>query len=207
LLQRRTQQISLFADPSDRLSHSYEDCTSPLSRQKVGSRKIPVHMLQVCRQIYHEAALKPFTEASFHIILVNKYCSPGLKKFLGTLVPAQARAIAHLRISLLKDQFLSSAILPPLSGLKHVEINIATYGHPRIRDESLRQLQAFENGPGFKALKKLGLKSLRLTVLTEHIQGLAFQVAILAWIRRLEVGITHAVPSEHQETAAVTEPV
>jgi hypothetical protein len=164
-------------------------------------------MLQVCRQIYHEAALKPFTEASFHIILVNKYCSPGLKKFLGTLVPAQARAIAHLRISLLKDQFLSSAILPPLSGLKHVEINIATYGHPRIRDESLRQLQAFENGPGFKALKKLGLKSLRLTVLTEHIQGLAFQVAILAWIRRLEVGITHAVPSEHQETAAVTEPV
>lgn len=206
LLQRRTQQVSFSGDPSDRVSESYEDCKNPLSHQKAGSRRIPVHMLQVCRQIYYEAALKPFTEASFHIVLVNKNSSQGSKKFLRTLVPTQARAIAHLRISFLKDQFLSSAMLPPFSGLKHVEIHIATDGSQNWIEEPLRQLQAFETRPGFKALKKLDLKSLRLTVSIQRYEASeALEVAVLECIGRLEVGITHDVPSEHQETAAVTE--
>jgi len=207
LPQRRIQRISLYDDGPDGRSSTYEDCRKPVGRQNVGSCNIPVHMLQVCRQMYHEAALKPFTEASFHIVLVSEECSSSLKRFRASLVPTQARAIAHLRFSLLRDQFLSSAIASQFRGLKHVEIHIATYGMwPRwADDEPLGQLQAFENGPGFQTLKKLDLKSLRFTVSIQMVQMTeAIKVSILEWMGRLEVGITHAVPSEHRETAAVT---
>jgi hypothetical protein len=160
-------------------------------------------MLQVCRQMYHEAALKPFTEASFHFVLVRRECSSGLKLFLDSLVPAQARAIAHLRFSLLRDQFLSSAIPSQLKGLKHVEIHIVTYAMwPGCGDdEPLVQLQDFEDGPGFRTLKNLDLRSLRLTVSIQRLQSVqpteASKVSILKWMGRLEVGVTHALQSEH----------
>jgi hypothetical protein len=210
LLQRRIQRISLYDDPPEGRSATYEDCKKPVGRQNVGSCKIPVHMLQACRQMYHEAALKPFTEASFHFVLARKECSSGLKLFLDSLVPTQARAIAHLRFSLLRDQFLSSAIPSQLKGLKHVEIHIATYAMwPWYGDdEPLVQLQDFEDGPGFRTLKKLDLKSLRFTVSIQSVQPTeASKASILEWMGRLEVGVTHALQSEHQETTDVTEPL
>jgi hypothetical protein len=149
--------------------------------------------------MYHEAALKPFTEASFHFVLVRRECSSGLKLFLDSLVPAQARAIAHLRFSLLRDQFLSSAIPSQLKGLKHVEIHIVTYAMwPGCGDdEPLVQLQDFEDGPGFRTLEKLDLKSLRFTVSIQSGQPTeASKVSILKWMGRLEVGVTHALQSE-----------
>jgi hypothetical protein len=116
-------------------------------------------MLQVCRQIYHEAALKPFTEASFHVIIPDRHCRSEMKLFLAMLVPTQARAIAHLRFSLIEDQFLSGTIAKHLTGLKHVEIHTITYyDYPYQPDQPLHGLQAFGDGKGFKALKRLDLK-------------------------------------------------
>jgi hypothetical protein len=55
---------------------------------------LPLHLLQVCRQIYGEAALIPFTKNSFACQIKIKG-SP-LRALLATLVPAQVRAIAQL---------------------------------------------------------------------------------------------------------------
>jgi hypothetical protein len=41
---------------------SSPQCTKPKYAPKLERSKIPVHMLQVCRQIYHEAVLKPFAQ-------------------------------------------------------------------------------------------------------------------------------------------------
>lgn len=82
-----------------------------------------------------------------------------MKLFLATLVPTHARAIAHLRFSLIEDQFLSGTIAKHLTGLKHVEIHTITYyDYPYQPDQPLHGLQAFGDGKGFKALKRLDLK-------------------------------------------------
>jgi len=190
----------------------HDDCSKPADDQNVRSLKIPVHLLQVCRQIYHEAALKPFTEATFGVTLDGgKRANPQFGRFLATLVPTQARAIAHLRICILSlaldDHFLSSTIASHFEGLKHVEIHIETQGHTLLPNMPLLQLQKLEHERGFTALKRLDLKSLRLTVGIWDIDPTEVVTdSILEWIGRLEVGITHAVvPSEHQGIAAVTE--
>jgi hypothetical protein len=179
LLQRRTQQISFSLhlpsrDSSDQVVAEWmrrEDCRKPANYYNAGSCKIPVHMLLACRQIYHEAVLKPFTEASFHIIMIDSSCKSQLRRFLATLVPAQARAIAHLRISLLDDLFVDHAFASHFRGLKHVEIHVETYcSHraPEMEILPMLQLLDMEHGKGFRALEDLGLRSLRLTVMIRH---------------------------------------
>ena len=197
LLQRRIQRIIKSSYPYNATWWHLEVCRKPSNRQV--TCKIPVHMMQVCRQIYHEVALKPFAEASFHVIIPDRHCRSEMKLFLATLVPTHARAIAHLRFSLIEDQFLSGTIAKHLTGLKHVEIHTITYyDYPYQPDQPLHGLQAFGDGKGFKALKELDLKSLRLTVgiddrrpPTEHLKA-----AVLEWMGRFEVGVTHDVPPE-----------
>jgi hypothetical protein len=190
-----------------------EDCRKPADRHNAGSCKTPVHMLQVCRQIYHEAVLKPFTEASFHIVMIDRSCKAQLKRFLATLVPTQARAIAHLRISLLDDQFLSNAFVSQLRGLKHVEIHVETYYSqrtPELQIMPILHLYDLEEGKGFTALRNLGLGSLRLTVMIRYTNDpppSAALARILHCMSHLEVGITHENPYKRRETTAVTEPV
>jgi hypothetical protein len=84
--QRIVHQISLPypRDPSE---------LEPCQAHKIS--KIPVHLLQVCRQVYHEAALKPFTQPTFDFFVGNH----GINYFLAGLVPGQARAITHIRLN------------------------------------------------------------------------------------------------------------
>jgi hypothetical protein len=170
-------------------------------------------MLQVCRQIYHEAVLKPFTKASFHIAMIDRSCKAQLKRFLATLVPTQARAIAHLRISLLDDQFVSDALASQLRGLKHVEIHVETYygnASTELRSMPLRQLYGLEDGKGFTALINLGFRSLRLTVAIRYRDDVyenptkVLLFLILNWMARLEVGTTRAVLPKRWETVGLT---
>jgi len=106
-----------------------------------------------------------------------------------------------LRISLLApDRILSSAIASQLTGLKHVEIHIATYGHHNLPClPPLRQLKEFEHGRGFMALRSLpSLETLRLSVATQdtfHPRDIN-KAPILKWMRSWEVGIDYAAPSE-----------
>lgn len=66
-----------FSDPFY-LSESHKNC------DKHSRQEIPVHLLQVCRKIYHEAALKPFTS---NLRNCHVYSGPRLGKipsFLGS---------------------------------------------------------------------------------------------------------------------------
>ena len=84
---------SLFIPNSDCHWHSvyakrHSDCTSRFTRSMLGPRW---WLLLVCRQIYQEAALIPFTS--------NTYTFEGiacLKRFVQVLMPCQARALTRI---------------------------------------------------------------------------------------------------------------
>jgi hypothetical protein len=138
-------------------------------------RKIPVHILQVCRQIYHEAVLKTFTQATFHLT-ATKRGSPGVNVFLDNLCPEQVRSIAHLCVTSRDASFMSRPITSRFKGLRHLEVHIITF----LREHHLAQ------EPGIKELKNLGLKSLRFTTKSQPDNEKA---SVLEWIRLQEIEI------------------
>ena len=73
----------------------HDDCKHDKTRKPLTRWDIPLCLLQVCRQIYHEAALKPFSQTTFDVRSPDSY---GVRAFLGALVPTQARAINHLQL-------------------------------------------------------------------------------------------------------------
>jgi hypothetical protein len=130
---------------------------------------MPVHMLQVCRQMYHEAALKPFTQPTFEFILVNDQINRGMVSFLTHLVPVQARAIRHLHLECHRGFKLTKTAASLLKGLQHVGVDITTYNDPQYhfrngRDRPLADLGKFEQMGGVEWMKTAGLKSVRFTV-------------------------------------------
>lgn len=72
----------------------HNDCTSHSMRKPLTRWDMPLSLLRVCRQIYHEAALRPFSQTIF--VVCEKWYSSS-HAFLDALVPAQARAIKHIR--------------------------------------------------------------------------------------------------------------
>ena len=146
-------------------------------------REMPVHLLQVCRQIYHEAALKPFTEPTFAFTMSNN--SHGMNSFLTALIPEHARAISHLHISYHNSFHLSKLALSSFRGVKHVEVQVGEWHH----------LDEFKRQGGVEWLKNVGLQSVRFSVyyrqrasdrpdVTEQRKA-----AIMAWITREEADI------------------
>jgi hypothetical protein len=148
-------------------------------------REMPVHLLQVCRQIYHEAALKPFTEPTFAFTMSNT--EHGMNSFLTALIPEQARAIGHLYIISHRMLVfrLSKLAANLFRGVKHVEVQVGESGH----------LEVFKHQGGVHWLKNAGLQSVRFTVryyqeatarpdvAEEH------KAATMAWITREEADI------------------
>jgi hypothetical protein len=146
-------------------------------------REMPVHLLQVCRQIYHEAALKPFTEPTFAFTMSNN--SHGMNSFLTALIPEHARAISHLHISYYNSFHLSKLAASLCRGVKHVEVQIGESHH----------LEEFKRQGGVEWLKNAGLQSVRFSVyyrlrasdrpdVTEQRKA-----ATMAWITREEADI------------------
>jgi len=146
-------------------------------------REMPVHLLQVCRLIYHEAALKPFTEPTFAFTMSDG--EHGMNSFLTALIPDQVRAISHLYIIFYYEFRLSKLAANLFRGVKHVEIRVYESGH----------LEEFKQEGGVEWLKKAGLQSVRFTV-RYHKKASARphiteerKAATMAWITREEADI------------------
>jgi hypothetical protein len=157
-------------------------------------REMPVHLLQVCRQIYHEAALKPFTEPTFAFTMSQ--ASHGMNSFLNALIPDHARAITHLYINYAHSFKLSKLALNSFRGVKHVEIQVHEAGH----------LEGFKQAGGVEWLKSAGLQSVRFTVRyrlpasdREDITRQR-QAATMAWIEREEADILAKQEEDEDET-------
>ena len=137
------------------------NCTAGAAQRSPACKSLSLQSLQVCRQIYHEAALKPFQQASFNYNFDN-YCykGQGLQAFLRALVPVQAKAITHLRLSSLGPTFLKTTTLSKMKGLKHLEIHLDF----RIKssDYVLRVLGRFASDPLVLALAELDAKSIHV---------------------------------------------
>jgi hypothetical protein len=127
--------------------------------------QIPVHLLQVCRQIYHEAALKPFSEPTFDFRTFDSV-NPRLETFMKKLVPTQARAIARMRVrngSMFR--LPSKGATFNMRGLKHVEVHFEVTGRDEEYDHPLDELVWFKHEGGVRWLKSVGLSSIRFTVM------------------------------------------
>jgi hypothetical protein len=82
----------LVWDGQDSTVTAHDRCNSSALRHNLA-----LHLLQVCRQVYGEAALIPFIKNSFTTMVQDNISA--LRPFLATLVPAQIRAIAKFLLS------------------------------------------------------------------------------------------------------------
>lgn len=146
---------------------------------------IGLGLLGTCRQLYHEAVLKPFSQISFATLARCPEFYSGVQRFVDALIPAQARAIARLRMTLhngpahpqdpkqnmLIGPIPSKTTLAKLKGLKDLEIVLAPIiEEEREADASLFVFgleKAFASHSGMQSLVKLRLRSLRVTMEAE----------------------------------------
>ena len=165
--------------------------------------KIPVHMLQVCRQVYHEAVLKPFTQMSFQLSIGAGF--RGLRTasmLLEKLVPEQGRAIAHLCVIANDGVFMSLNLTAKFEGLKHLEMHITDLRAALGQDNEVQPLKwtglsqddgvkppkrkGLAQDHGVRPLKKPGLRSLRFTTSPQPDEDKAF---VLEWVQHQETEI------------------
>lgn len=151
---------------------TYDEPICPHSRRApppvLMRREIPLHMLEVSRQIYHEAVLKPFTQVSFHF-RTGRHELRELRMLLKILVPAQAKAIARFYGTVYDGTFTTPSLLGKFDGLKHVDLHIILSpvmetDHPEVEDSALYDLHTLANNPAFRALADIELKFFRITV-------------------------------------------
>jgi hypothetical protein len=158
--------------------------------------QIPVHLLQVSRQIYHEAALKPFTQPIFDLdTFTLSYTSS-----LAQLVPVQARAIARVRLTFNWGFYLNKAVVSQLHGLKYVEVHF--YVDSLTRGTNIArppyELADFKKAGGIEWLKERGLKSIRFSMLIEGTQSTDdVKASILEWMKGGEEEILAVVPKQN----------
>jgi len=164
--------------------------------------------LQVCRQIYHEAVLKPFSVNEFHYIVPQHYIGKTrLQHMVETLVPAQARAIKCLHLIWVNTTHLRSTLFGQLKGLDHVDIQMAL-----SRSDLWKTLADFSDLSGVMELSKLQLKSLRITTEVRSDVVLASnpdETAVIAWQKRLESKLlkTNAMNDDRGLPADQTAPI
>lgn len=122
-----------------------------------------LRLLQVCRQVYHEAALKPFQQAVFTFdfsrlsIEGNDFA---LQAFMNALTSAQFKAITRLRFRSPGPNLLNSVKLARLESLRHVEIQLNFEFSDS--DRGIQNLERFAGGSLMRSLVKFNLKSIRL---------------------------------------------
>jgi len=181
--QRYDRRISYYtAKPTTKSDDSeFMDCQTHIHSQ------LPVHLLRVCRQIYHEAVLKPFSQPTFDLgegIVLHW----GVGSFMARLVPVQARAIAQIRLTGISRLYRRPKIPnSQLRGLKYVEVQFFMRTDDFCNDIPLNELSSFRLEGTVERLRKLGLKSMRFTML---IKGDAptdrDKALILEWMENAE---------------------
>jgi hypothetical protein len=168
---------------------SSPQCTKPRYAPKLERSKIPVHMLQVCRQIYHEAVLKPFVQIQFQFDIGAGFRGLRSASLLQEkLVPEQGRAIAHLCVIANDGVFISPLLTSKFEGLKHLEMHITDLRVALGQDNEFQPLKwtGLAQDEGVKPPKKLGLRSLRFTTSPQPDEDKAF---VLEWIQHQETEI------------------
>lgn len=129
----------------------------------LSSQIMGLNFLQVCRQVYHEAAPRSFSQCSFSYTLYTHYpdSKPGLRAFLEGLVPTQARAITHLRLDIQDVGFMSQATVEKLRGLERLDIVLQIFkpDYPIVIPDGLVELM---NHPGLNSIRRLRLKLLNV---------------------------------------------
>jgi hypothetical protein len=144
---------------------------------------IGLGLLGTCRQLYHEAVLRPFARISFSNLAQLHHRHSGLKRFMDDLIPTQVQAIANLRLTvctarseimdreypnLQMGPVLAKSTVGRLKGLKNLEIVLA----PDVADERHGDASLFISGlekafiqtPGMQSLVQARLRSLRVTM-------------------------------------------
>lgn len=143
-------------------NHPGRTCWNPHTNGGAVSSDVPLTLLATCRQIYHEAVLKPFSQISF-IYDPSPFVSDDLGSFLDALVPAQARAIAHLRLMAEERNFPTARTIKRLGKLERLHICLVGDTYISLQQVLNKGVQRFEGAPGFNAIGKLCLGSLRIT--------------------------------------------
>jgi hypothetical protein len=161
-------------------------------KRKPLHQSLHLDLLKTCRQIYHEAVLKPFSVNEFHHFCESRHF-PGreLSNFVKALVPTQARAIKHLRVVFHNAPFLRHTIVQQLKGLERLEVQIALADHyyGTFGNDMWKPLDDFSANLGVEALAEFSLKSLRITTEVESDYVLSTNpdaAAVVAWQKRLE---------------------
>ncbi|KAM0690869.1 hypothetical protein Q7P36_009638 [Cladosporium allicinum] len=192
--ERYDQKISYYLTPDQIHPSDLKEDLGLISCRTQKQARIPVRLLQVCRQIYHEAALKPFSEPTFDIANCGLSDRPGC--FASRMVPAQIKAIAHLRV--VDNQYfrIAETFASNLSGLEHFEIGFVIRMTDSWYLNPLEEMQTFETKGGVEWLKGIGLKSVLFTTFivgdtsTVDDEGLdAPEASIRKWSERKEAEI------------------
>jgi hypothetical protein len=115
----------------------------------VNPLNIGLGLLCVSRQIYHETVLKPFTHISFSNRSYLSQKTSAVQEFVEVFIPAQAKALSHLRVvlsvaynsdlALILSALPSRATMGKLKGLSDLEIILAPLveGEVQITADSL----------------------------------------------------------------------
>ena len=168
---------------------THRDCITKEDTRKPLYQHLPLGVLQTCRQIYHEAVLKPFSVNEFHYTCLG-YDFEGdseLMYLIDALNPTQIRAIKHLALVSYLAQFPRRATMQKLTGLRHLRIQI--YMGSRQRDLTrfdwlgvCNIFATLPSDPGAAALRKLHLKSLRITTQIESDGYLSMNPDVVAFV-------------------------
>jgi hypothetical protein len=175
---------------------AHRDCIS--TEHEPLQKHLRLDLLQTCRQIYHEAVLKPLSINTFHHYCDSEYF-PGrqLQSLLKSLVPTQVRAIKHLRLVCGRANFLRHTTVQQLKGLENLAIQISWSGYlcSDFNGGMWKALDEFANENGIEELENLPLKSLRVTTEVESDHILSKNPdpgVVIAWQKRLESRLTGA---------------
>jgi hypothetical protein len=140
-------------------------CTSSSTRKALTHHDLPVHLLRVCRQIYHEAALKPFSEPTFILVELKEIC---MRALFEALVPTQIRAIKHLHFASRGSECPPHSVMRRLSGVEYFNLEVVAWINdhwciPEINDH-LYWLGALTPKLNHTFVSKLDLKKISVTM-------------------------------------------
>jgi len=168
------------------MSH-YRYTPAPRKCKNDEETRMLVHLSRVCRQIYHETVLRPFTHATWDFDRWNFHGRPGSLFF----IPGQVKAITRMQLSNVEGFRASKVRASFLKELEHVEIHfLVTIRYATTKNDPELQMKTFKKRGGVEWLKGMGLKSIHFTALAEGDPPTAeIQDKIVKWMEREEAEI------------------
>lgn len=143
----------------------HKTCTYKWLRKPL-SYHLPLALLRVCRQIYHEAVLKPFSETTFNILGKKELCA---RAFFEALVPTQIRAIKRLQFVSKDSECPAFSIMRQLSGVEYFDIELVAWCAGRSGTKEiinrLQWLHPLTQKLNHTFVNKLDLKRLSVTMI------------------------------------------